>query len=98
MATSLLDDAIAHHIWATERVIDESAALTPEQLKTPAPGTYGAIVDTLRHVVITDCWYLTFFREESPAIDEGAEASLAALRSAITSNGQGVDGTPRRRA
>jgi hypothetical protein len=41
MTTSLLGDAFAHHIWATERLIDECAALTPEQLKAPAPGTNG---------------------------------------------------------
>ena len=41
MTTSLLGDAFAHHIWATERLIDECAALTPEQPKAPAPGTNG---------------------------------------------------------
>ncbi len=86
--TSLLDDAFAHHIWATERLIDECAALTPEQLKTPAPGTYGPIIDTFRHLVTTDCWYLTFFRDEPQRIEEGAEVDLDELRSAITSNGR----------
>ncbi len=87
MTASLLDDAVAHHIWATERLIDECAALTPEQLETPAPGTYGSILDTMRHLVSTDCWYLTFFRDEPAAIEEGAEASLEELRTAITGNG-----------
>ncbi len=86
--TSLLDDAFAHHIWATERLIDECAALTPEQLAAPAPGTYGSIIDTFRHLVTTDCWYLTFFRDEPQRIEEGVEASLDELRSAITSNGR----------
>ncbi len=86
--SSLLDDAFAHHIWATERVIDSCAALTPEQLQTPAPGTYGPIIDTLRHLVTTDCWYLTFFRDEPQRIEEGAEVGLDDLRSAITSNGR----------
>ena len=88
MTTSLLDDAFGHHIWATERLIDECAALTPEQLRTPAPGTYGSMVDTFRHLVSADCWYLTFFRDEPQLIEEGAEASLAELRSAMTSNGK----------
>ncbi len=87
MTASLLDDAFAHHVWATERLIDGCAALGPEQLSTPAPGTYGSILDTFRHLVGTDCWYLTFFRDEPQAIEEGSEASLAELRSAITSNG-----------
>jgi len=88
MTTSLLNDAFAHHIWATERLIDGCAALSPEQLKTPAPGTYGSVKDTLRHLVTTDSWYLTFFPGERPApVDEEAELSLAELRSMITSNG-----------
>jgi len=86
--TSLLDDAFAHHIWATQRVIDSCAPLTPEQLQTPAPGTYGPIIDTLRHLVTADCWYLTFFRDEPQRIEEGAEVGLDELLSAITSNGR----------
>jgi uncharacterized damage-inducible protein DinB len=87
VTASLLDDAFAHHVWATERLIDECAALTPEQLATPAPGTYGSIIGTFRHLVSSDGWYLSFFREEPAPIDEEAETSLAELRSAITTNG-----------
>ena len=88
MTASLLDDAMAHHIWATEQLIDACRELTPEQLTTPAPGTYGSIIDTFRHFVSTDCWYLTFFGDEPQLIEEGSEADLAELRSAITSNGK----------
>ena len=88
MTASLFQEAIAHHIWATEQVIDRCADLTPEQLATPAHGTYGPIIDTLRHLVRTDIWYLTFFPVEQPApIEENAEPSLVELRSAITRNG-----------
>jgi len=88
MTTSLLSDAFAHHFWATERLIDACAALTPEQLKTPAPGAYGSIIDTLRHLVESDRWYLSFFRSEPAApIAEAEEISLAELRSVMTSNG-----------
>jgi uncharacterized damage-inducible protein DinB/pimeloyl-ACP methyl ester carboxylesterase len=86
--SSLLSDAIAHHIWATERLIDECAALTSEQLKTPAPGMYGSIIDTFRHLVSSDCWYLSFFCDGRTSINEDAEVSLAELRSVITSNGR----------
>ncbi len=85
--TSLLHDALAHHVWATERLIDECAALTPEQLSTPTPGTYGSIHDTLRHLVITDCWYLTFFRDDPPRVGESDRVGLDTLRSAISANG-----------
>jgi uncharacterized damage-inducible protein DinB len=88
MTASLLLDAIAHHVWATERLIDTCAALTDEQLRTPAPGTYGPIRDTLRHLVSTDGWYLTFFRDWTNLVEEEAEVTLAELRSAITTNGK----------
>ena len=87
MTTSLLGDAFAHHIWATERLMDECATLTPEQLAAPAPGTYGSIIDTLRHLVEADSWYLSFFRDLSARTEEEAEMSLAELRSVMTSNG-----------
>ena len=45
--TSLLDDAFARHVWATERLIDTCATLPREQLVTATPGTYGPIMATL---------------------------------------------------
>jgi uncharacterized damage-inducible protein DinB len=88
MTASLLGDAFAHHVWATERLIDACADLTPEQLRTPAPGTFGSILDTFRHLVSSDGWYLSFFREQPAPIDEDdADVTLAAMRSAITTNG-----------
>ena len=81
--TTLLDDAFAHHTWATERLIDVCESLTTEQLETPAPGIYGSILATFRHLVSTDGWYLTFFRDWTNAIDEEDTAvTLDELRSA----------------
>jgi uncharacterized damage-inducible protein DinB len=87
MTTSVLSDAFAHHVWATERVIDACTALTPEQLATPAPGTFGSIIDTLRHLVSADSWYLSFFDSATPQFAEEADTSLAELRSTMTRNG-----------
>jgi uncharacterized damage-inducible protein DinB len=85
--TTLLHDAMAHHIWATERLIDACAVLTREQLRTPVLGTYGPIIATLAHMVASDGWYLTFFRDWINAIGEDPDVTLAELRSAITTNG-----------
>ncbi len=85
--TTLLDDAFAHNIWATERLIDACAELTPEQLRTPVPGTYGTIIATLSHLVASDGWYLSFFREEPAPIGEDRDVPLADLRAAIAANG-----------
>ena len=87
--TTLLEDSFAHHVWATERILDACSALTPEQLTTPAPGTYGPIIDTLRHLGSADAWYLSFFRADgiAPIDEEDVSLDLAALRSAMASNG-----------
>ena len=58
--TSLLTDAFEHHAWATRRLLDTCLALTPEQLATTVPGTFGSIVQTMRHLVSADASYLSF--------------------------------------
>ena len=81
MPTSLLKDAFDHHVWATLRVIDACLELTPEQLETTVPGTYGSILRTLQHTVGSDNWYLYVMRGE-PRIDED-HMDLHELRAAM---------------
>jgi uncharacterized damage-inducible protein DinB len=88
MTTSLMADAFGHHVWATRRVIDACHQLTPEQLGTVVPGTYGSILDTLRHLVGADAaylWLLTGGRTQQ--IDEDA-MSLAELGTAMERHGE----------
>jgi uncharacterized damage-inducible protein DinB len=54
----MLDDAFGHHVWANLRVIDACLALDPGQLETAVQGTYGSILDTVRHTVGADSSYL----------------------------------------
>ncbi len=58
MSRSTLDDAFGHHVWATLTLMDTCATLTPEQLDASVPGTYGPIIDTMRHLVGADAAYL----------------------------------------
>ena len=58
MTKSILTDAFGHHLWANQLVLDACATLTPEQLATPVPGTYGSIESTLRHLIQADSFYL----------------------------------------
>jgi uncharacterized damage-inducible protein DinB len=58
MTKTLLDDAFAHHMWATLQVMDVCAGLDAEQLESTSPGTYGTLLDTLRHIVSADSGYL----------------------------------------
>lgn len=89
MTRSPIEDALAHHVWATLLIIDTCAKLSPEQLETTVPGTYGSIIDTVRHTVGADSWYL--FRlsgQRHPTIDENG-MDLADLRKAMGDIGQG---------
>jgi uncharacterized damage-inducible protein DinB len=88
MSRSLLSDAFSHNVWATVRLIDACAALTSEQLATAVPGTYGSIIETLHHLVASDSWYLSFFRDEGIArVDGDPDVGLGRLREAISTNG-----------
>lgn len=70
MTRSALADAFGHHVWATVRVIEACELLTPEQMATPVAGTYGSILDTLRHLVAADRSYLTLLTDELADVDE----------------------------
>ena len=86
MSGSLLGDAFAHHAWATFRVMDACEALSPEQLETNAPGTYGSILETMRHIIGAESWYLhRLSGERYPPIEEAEEAKmgLPELRAAM---------------
>ncbi|MEX2245908.1 MAG: hypothetical protein WEC75_04400 [Dehalococcoidia bacterium] len=59
MSRSLLDDAFAHHVWATLRLIDACLALTPAQLDAAVPGTDRSILATMRHVIGNESFELS---------------------------------------
>ena len=87
MSRSLLEDGFGHHVWATLRLIDVCLELTPEQLATSVPGTYGSILDTQRHLVGADANYLFVMTEgRTPLIDEDV-LELPELRTVMEENG-----------
>jgi uncharacterized damage-inducible protein DinB len=89
MSTSLLADAFGHHVWATVRLIDACLALSPEQLETVVPGTYGSILETTRHLVGADRSYLFVVSDGVlPEIEE-AGMGLPELRAAMAEAGPG---------
>jgi uncharacterized damage-inducible protein DinB len=84
---SLLGDAFAHHVWASVRLVDVCLALSPEQLRTAVPGTYGSILETVRHLAGADSSYLfSLTAGRTPLIDED-HMDLPDLRAAIESQG-----------
>jgi uncharacterized damage-inducible protein DinB len=82
-----MGDAFAHHVWATLRVIEVCLELSPEQLETTVPGTYGSILDTMRHTVGADSSYLFVMSGgTTPLIDED-HMDLSELRATTESHG-----------
>jgi uncharacterized damage-inducible protein DinB len=86
MTSSLLGDGFAHHTWATLQVMDACAALSTEQLETTVPGTYGSILDTMRHIVGADSGYLYRLSGERYPRIEAEGMDLAELRAVMDRN------------
>ena len=90
MTRPILDDAFGHHVWATIQLIDACLALSEEQLATTVPGTYGSILDTMRHLVGGDAGYLCVLSggqvAEISEADEG-RMTLSDLRAVMERNG-----------
>jgi len=87
MTRPMLSDAFAHHVWASLRLIDACRPLTDEQLATAVPGTFGSILDTMRHLVGADSGYLYALTDgQVPTIDEEA-MTLGELRTEMERHG-----------
>lgn len=87
MSRTALDDAFAHHVWATLRLIDACSPLTGEQLASAVPGTYGSILDTMRHLVGADAGYLSVTSGGRVSRIDEASMSLSELRAEMEGHG-----------
>ncbi|HEY4189426.1 MAG TPA: DinB family protein [Candidatus Limnocylindrales bacterium] len=87
MTRPILADAFDHHVWATLQVIDACLALSDEQLATTVPGTYGSVLDTMRHLVGADAQYLFLLSGGRVSEIEEDAMSLADLRPVMEANG-----------
>lgn len=87
MSASALSDAFEHHVWATVRLIDTCLGLSPEQLETAVPGTYGSILDTMRHLVDGDSTYLFWLTGDRTHEIEPDRMDLRELGDAIERDG-----------
>lgn len=88
MPSPLLADAFGHHVWATVRVLDACLDLDDASLATTVPGTYGSIIETLRHLVDGDVFYLDVLRGGAPEpFDKGA-SDIPKLRAVMEAHDQ----------
>jgi len=85
MTSSIVRDAFDHHVWANYQILDACAALTAEQLATTVPGTYGSILQTVRHLVGGDRGYLNLLTDgRVTEIDEDSMDVSASPRRSTT--------------
>ena len=87
MSRSVLDDAFAHHVWATLRLVDTCLPLSSEQLGTAVLGTYGSILETVRHLVGADASYLFAMTEGRTSLIDEDRMDLPELRAAMEGHG-----------
>lgn len=89
-ALDALRDLFRYHEWATLTLVDRCRSLTAEQLSQSAPGTRGAILDTLVHLVAADQRYQRRFGvNPDPVVREDAGATLDVLDKAISRQAAG---------
>jgi uncharacterized damage-inducible protein DinB len=55
---TMLREGFRHHAWATERLLDRCDELSDDELTRHVPAIYGSALDTFRHLVDADNWYL----------------------------------------
>lgn len=63
----MLAELFRHKTWATLMLLEACQGLNPDALDATAPGTFGTIRDTLRHLVSADEAYLATVTGERPA-------------------------------
>ena len=83
MTTHSLDDAFGHHAWASLQLIDACGSLTPEQLEEPVPGTFGSILESMRHVIRGDSQYLSHLSGDRAKQVDTEQMNLQELRAAV---------------
>ncbi len=84
-----MTDAVDHHVWATLRLLDALDRLDDQQLATTVPGTYGSILDTVRHLIDSDASYLNLLSDgHYPRLDNDA-LDIAALRTEMERHAKG---------
>lgn len=78
----MLTAQFTQHAWATEILLDVCEELTPEQLATTTPYTYGTIFETLHHYIESDGHYARRVAPDlwpadlHPDVNDAWEASL----------------------
>ncbi len=87
--TSVLRTLFAHNTWANLKLLEFCESLSEEQFVTAAVGTYGPIVATLCHVVMSEVSYVQRVNGKQPPVTlvPGEFPGFAALKQAAQWSG-----------
>ncbi len=88
MSRPILADAFEHHVWATLRLIDACRDLTSQQLQNSVAGTFGSIIETIRHLVGADASYLYALTGGGTPVVDDSRMNLPELRTTMEANGK----------
>jgi uncharacterized damage-inducible protein DinB len=74
-------DAFRHNSWATKQLLAACRSLSEDRLTSPAPGSFGNILDTFNHIILSDAGYLRRLSDSAPAwlVDRKESADLTQL-------------------
>ncbi len=77
-----LHDPIRHNAWASTQLLDFLQGLNGQTLNATVPGTYGTIIETLRHIITYEIEFLEKLLgwESSNPFQMGATTGLNELR------------------
>jgi uncharacterized damage-inducible protein DinB len=78
----VLREGLRHHVWATEQLLDACAGVPDEELERAIPAIYGSALDTMRHLIDADNWYLQCISSGELGIEgfDADDLSFAELR------------------
>ena len=79
-----LRDAFRHNSWATKELLMACRSLSTDQLTLPVVGSFGSILATFNHLILSDAGYVRRFANSVPAWwvmrDESADLDQLAMR------------------
>jgi uncharacterized damage-inducible protein DinB len=90
--TDLLTTLFSHNLWANQRMLDECAKLSEEQLEATLEGTFGTIRKTLLHITTAEQAYLsrisTGKRYQRP--ENADQWTIVEMREKLEESGKGL--------
>ena len=81
----VLLDPFRHNSWATKQLGAACQSLAEDQLTSPATASYGSILATFNHIILSDASYLRRLGGSAPAwvIDRHESSDLAQLMARV---------------